>query len=52
MMCPGCKRFDEQSEFIDKSIKYFSDSNATDSEINLPQEKKSEIKNTVNQSIK
>ena len=52
MMCPGCKRFDEQSEFIDKSIKYFSDSNATDSHINLPEENKSKIKKSVNQNIK
>lgn len=52
MMCPGCKRFDHQSELIDKSIKYFSSDHAPHSKLNLSEEKKSEIKQSVNQSIK
>ncbi|MFW6310456.1 MAG: zf-HC2 domain-containing protein [Prolixibacteraceae bacterium] len=47
MMCPHCRRFNKQSELIDKNISRFL-INGRQSEEQLSEEKKSEIKNTVN----
>jgi len=50
MMCPHCRRFSTHSELIDKNISRFS-LNGRQTEENLSEEKKSEIKNTINQNL-
>lgn len=52
MMCPGCKMFNRQSELIDKGIEYFSTDTPSQPKTSLSDEKKSALKNTVDQSIK
>lgn len=50
MMCAHCRRFSRQSDLIDKNISRFS-LNGRQTEENLSEEKKSEIKNTINQNL-
>ena len=46
MMCPHCRRFNKQSELIDKNISRFS-LNGKLSEEHLSEERKSEIKKSM-----
>lgn len=50
MMCPHCRRFNKQSELIDKNISRFL-LNGRQSEEHLSEEKKAEIKNAVNHNL-
>lgn len=50
MMCAHCRRFNKQSELIDKNISRFS-LNGRQTEEHLSEEKKSEIKETVNRHL-
>ncbi|NOR75285.1 MAG: hypothetical protein GQ525_09005 [Draconibacterium sp.] len=51
LMCDSCHEFDHQSNIIDQSLVNFSKTNQIISEKNLSEEKKSQIKATVNQHL-
>ena len=52
MICEACRAFDKQSRIIDQSMDDIYQNNQLLSEENLSPEKKSQIKDTINQSIK
>ena len=51
MMCPSCKRFDNQSKIIDQSMQDLHQNKQFLSDELLSSDKKTEIKSSVNQHI-
>lgn len=52
MMCESCHEFDHQSQIIDQSIVDLHKNHRFQSEEHISEDKKSQIKSTVNQLIK